>query len=119
MVAEEKKETVKKPNMNEKKVFYLLHLARKARKLQLGFDACERSCGRHHSKLMIIAEDLSKNSRRRIVFLAKEFNIKVISFGTKESFGAAFKLKNIGIICVEDENFAKGLIPLLRQDKGE
>ena len=105
--------------MIEEKIINLLHLARKARKLQLGYDACERSCLSHHAKLVIIAEDLSKNNRRRIMFLAKETNIKLFSFGTKELFGAAFKLKDIGIICVEEENFAKGLIPLLMRDKGE
>ena len=119
MVTEKKKEMVKKSGMKETKVFNLLHLARKAGKLQIGFDACERSCLRNRAKLVIFAEDISKNNRRRVQFLAKNSNTKVIAFGTKKLFAEAFKTKEIGIICVEDENFAGGLIPLLKENKGE
>ncbi|OQX71512.1 MAG: hypothetical protein B6D62_01860 [Candidatus Cloacimonas sp. 4484_275] len=121
MVEKKKKEMVEKSSasVKEKKVLNLLHLARKAGKLQIGFDACERSCLRNRAKLVIFAEDISKNNRRRILFVAKNSNTKAIAFGTKLLFGEAFKAKEIGIICVEDENFVKGLIPLLTESKGE
>ncbi|MCD4796773.1 MAG: hypothetical protein K8R49_06370 [Candidatus Cloacimonetes bacterium] len=37
--------------MDEEKILNLLHIARKAGKLQFGYGACERSCTNGNSKL--------------------------------------------------------------------
>jgi hypothetical protein len=68
----------------EGKIINLLHLARKSGKLQFGFDACEKSCFKGKSRL-----------------------------GTKKLFGESFKTRDVGIISIEDHNFAKGIIRLI------
>lgn len=95
--------------MDEKKVLNLMHMARKAGNVQMGFDACERSCFSRAAKLMIVAIDLADKKKARIKEIADAYNVKYLEFGTKERFGQEFKTRDLGVISVEDINFAKGI----------
>lgn len=95
--------------MDEKKVLNLVHLARKARKVQMGFDTCERACFAGTAKLIIVAEDMAVKKKTKIKDLAEAYNVKIVEFGSKESFGKEFNTRDLGLICVEDSNFAKGI----------
>ena len=95
--------------MEEKKKLNLMHMARKAGKVQMGFDACERSCFSRAAKLMIVAVDLADKKKARLKEIADAYNVKYLEFGSKERFGQEFKTRDLGVICVEDTNFAKGI----------
>lgn len=97
----------------EDKVMNLLHLARKAGKLQFGFDACERSCFSSHAKLVIYASDLSHNTLKNLIEMVQANNVKSIELSTKKNFGSTFKIRETGIITVNDSNFAKGILSLI------
>ncbi len=97
----------------ENKILNLLHLARKAGKLQFGFDACERACFSSHAKLVIYASDLSQNTRKNLIKMVQTNNVKIIELGTKKNFGSAFKIRETGIMTVNDSNFAKGILSLI------
>ncbi len=97
----------------EDKVINLLHMARKARKLKSGFDACERSCFSNDAKLLIYASDLAEKRKKHLLDLANANNVKIIEYGSKPLFGREFKIRDIGIICIEDANFAKGILRLI------
>ncbi len=99
--------------MNEKKIMNLLHLARKAGKIKTGYDACEKSCFIGNSRLMIIASDLAKKTKKSCIAFAGAYNVKVIEFSTKAEISSSFKVREIGIISVEDSNFSKGIIDLV------
>ncbi len=99
--------------MDEEKILNLLHIARKAGKLQFGYGACERSCTNGNSKLVICASDLAENTRKNLKIMADAYNTKIIELGSKKFFGESFKMRDIGIICVEDSNFARGINRLL------
>ncbi|MDP8203081.1 MAG: ribosomal L7Ae/L30e/S12e/Gadd45 family protein [Candidatus Tenebribacter mawsonii] len=92
------------------KVFNLLHMARKAGKLKSGFDACERSCFANNAKLLIYTSDLAEKRKKHLLNLANANNVKIIEYGSKSLFGSEFKIRDIGIICIEDANFAKGIL---------
>jgi len=94
----------------EDKVINLLHIARKARMLKSGYDACERSCFSNDAKLLIYASDLAERSKKHLLDLANANNVKVIEYGSKSLFGSEFKIRDIGIICIEDANLAKGIL---------
>ena len=96
----------------EDKIINLLHMARKARKLKSGYDACERSCLSNDAKLIIYASDLAERTKKHLLNLANANNIKIVEFGSKSLFGREFKIRDIGIICIEDANFAKGILRL-------
>ena len=97
----------------EGKVINLLHLARKAGKLQFGFDACEKSCFKGKSRLVIYVSDLSEKSKRKLISMANAYNTKVIEIGTKGLFGETFKTRDVGILSIENNDFAKGIIRLI------
>ena len=88
----------------------LLHLARKAGKVIFGFDACQRSCLNAKAKLILAAKDLSSRQRSSLKTLAEANNIKFLEFGTKRFLGESFKQRDVGIICIEDRNFANGIV---------
>ncbi len=94
----------------EDKIINLLHMARKARKLKSGYDACERSCFSNNAKLLIYASDLAEKRKNHLFSLANANNIKIVEYGSKSLFGTEFKIRDIGIICIEDANFAKGIL---------
>ncbi|MDP8269228.1 MAG: ribosomal L7Ae/L30e/S12e/Gadd45 family protein [Candidatus Tenebribacter davisii] len=94
----------------EDKVINILHMARKAGKLKSGFDACERSCFSNNAKLIIYASDLAEKRIKNLMNIANASNIKIIKFGSKSLFGKEFNIRDIGIICIEDVNLAKGIL---------
>ncbi|MBC8385308.1 MAG: ribosomal L7Ae/L30e/S12e/Gadd45 family protein [Candidatus Cloacimonetes bacterium] len=111
MVEKIKKE---EQEIKQQKAMNLLHLAMKAGKLQQGFDACERSCNRNFSSLLIMAEDVSERTKKRIIELGKKTNTKTVEFGSLDFFGNAFNKRNIGIISVDDPNFTKGILKWIK-----
>ena len=96
--------------MDEQKVLNLLHMARKAGKVQMGFDACERCCSGGIAKLLIAAEDLAEKKKIKLKELADAYNVKFLVFGLKSRYGQEFKIRDLGVICVEDINFSKGIV---------
>ena len=94
-------------------VLNLLHLTRKAGKLKLGFDACERSILSGKSDLLLFCSDLSQNTQNRLQNLLKKHNTKSKKFGTVSLLGNAFKTKDLGILSIEDKNFASGILRLI------
>lgn len=91
----------------------LLGLANKAGKLKFGMTACYQSCASKRAKLVLIAENLSDNSRKKIEHVIDQQGLKAFSYGTKEKFGLLFNRSNIGLICIEDVNFAAGIEQLM------
>lgn len=96
----------------EDKIINLLHMARKAGKLKSGYDACERSCFSNNAKLLIYASDIAERTKNQLLNMANANNVKIVEFGSKSLFGREFKIRDIGIICIEDTNFAKGILQL-------
>jgi ribosomal protein L7Ae-like RNA K-turn-binding protein len=87
----------------------LLGFANKAGKLKFGISACALSCRARKARLIILANDLSSNTRKKIEPIIIHNGIKNISLGTKEQFGRLFNRKNTGLVCIEDTGFAAGI----------
>lgn len=98
----------------EQKVLNLLHMARRAGKLQMGFSAVERSCFAGKALLLIAAEDLSKSSQRKLEYILNETDVTYIRFGRKALFGESFNIRDVGVICVDDRNIVKGILGVLK-----
>lgn len=92
------------------KIMGLLHLARKAGKISFGFDACERACMNGKGRLILAAKDLAKRQKESLRMIAAANNLKYLEFASKHYLGAAFKVRDVGIICVQDRNFASGIV---------
>lgn len=104
-------------NPLENKVYTLLGFAQKAGKLVSGDDSVFIALNKKNPKLIIVAEDLSENSRKKFeqkLFTAakskkKSTETAVFTFGTKVSLGHAIGKSPRGLVAVMDENFAKAI----------
>ncbi|HEV09574.1 MAG: 50S ribosomal protein L7ae [Sulfurihydrogenibium sp.] len=78
--------------MDERKIDSLLQLSYKARKLTFGYENIDRL---KNIDFLIIASDLSENTKRHIL---KRFKGEIFVYKTKHSLGALFGKKEIGVI---------------------
>lgn len=105
------------------KVYALLGFAQKAGKLVSGDDSVFAALGKKKLKLVIVAEDLSENSRKKFeqklyaVNNEKKRDVKtpVCRFGTKAALGHAIGKSPRGLIAVMDENFAQAIAKKLEE----
>jgi len=102
------KETAEEKKVELADIISLMQMARKAGKLVMGTAACEQSLKRRKAKLCIIASDISERTKKQIIKLVK--HQKVLICGSKSSLGEAFARNELGIITVEDSNFARGIM---------
>ncbi|MFO7897375.1 MAG: ribosomal L7Ae/L30e/S12e/Gadd45 family protein [Candidatus Cloacimonadales bacterium] len=101
-------EATKAKKIELKEIVDLLHFARKAGKLIMGTAASEQSLQRHKAKVCILAEDASARTKTNIMKLSGETPLLICS--SKEELGAQFGRKELGILIVEDGNFAHGIM---------
>ncbi len=105
------------------KVYALLGFAQKAGKLVSGDDSVFVALGKKKLKLVIAAEDLSENSRKKFeqkLYAAnkekkRDAEIAVRTFGTKVALGHAIGKSPRGLIAVVDENFAQAIAKKLEE----
>ncbi len=101
-------EKIKEEKVRLDDIISLLQIANKAGKLALGSSAGEQSLHRNKAKLCILAEDISERTKTQIIKLVK--HQPVLRCGSKTELGEAFARKELGIIIVEDGNFAHGIM---------
>ena len=111
------------PEENEQKVFGLLGLARRARAITIGMDATLAALNKDIAKIILVANDIGKNSLKRINknvdTLATEMDIEktsipLIAFSDTEQLGKVLNKETVSIIGIIDEGFAQGLIKLAK-----
>ncbi len=82
-------------------------LARKAGKLIAGDALCEEAIVRKRARLLLIAEDSSKNTRERFEGLSTKYDIPCITFGTKEEIGHQLGRESYAVVVVLSRPFAE------------
>jgi ribosomal protein L7Ae-like RNA K-turn-binding protein len=88
-----------------KKVLSTLGLARRAGRLNYGFDMVMAGLEKTH--LLLLAEDVAERTARNAEQAAKEWGIPVERLPvTKDQLGASIGTKPVGIIGVADRGFA-------------
>lgn len=87
----------------------MLGFAQKAGKLTAGFCAVVRSIKKKDSKLVIIANDISKKSEKEIKFTADDTVLVIRTEFSIEELSAATG-KKAGIFSVNDERFAAAFL---------
>ncbi len=95
--------------MNDK-VFNYLGLAARGRLLVNGYNTCIFMAGKRKIKLIIIAEDLSENSAKKMIQLATSKNIPYRIYGSKESLSHITGKTDSGIFGITDENITKAIL---------
>ncbi len=86
-----------------------LGLARRAGKLNYGFDMVMAGLGKTY--LMLLAADVAPRTCKNAEAAAGDFEIPVVRLAeSKEQLGAAIGTKPVGIIGVADRGFAASLL---------
>ncbi len=91
----------------ENKVLSYLGFAAKARKLVTGYNTCIYMMEKKKIRLLILAEDLSENSVKKMASAAEKYNVPCKIYGAGEQLSKITGNAGKGIFGITDENFAK------------
>lgn len=103
---------------NKKKVFGLIGLAARARKVVSGEFSTEKSVKSGKSHLVIVSEEASANTRKMFTNMCAYYKVPIVLFGTKEELGHAMGNAFRASLSVEDAGFAKSMAALLEINGG-
>lgn len=101
--------------MDKKGVLTLLGFAQKGKNLAAGEANVEAYLKKGRVCLLLIAEDQSARNQQKWQYLAEDYEIEAILFGTKEELGHAIGLSPRGIVGITDEQMAKAILKKISQ----
>ena len=104
--------------MNDKALSFL-GLAKRAGRITIGCDSVVSSMADGKSKMVIMAEDISNNTKKVILKNAKAYSVHTIIVKYKKDELSPAVGRLAAVISVEDEGFARGLELRLADDKEE
>lgn len=88
----------------------MMGLARKSGNVSFGYDQVVEMIEKNKVQLVIIAEDISENTFKKIISVCETFEIQWIQYGTKEILSNAIGKYNKSIFGINDNNFAKQMV---------
>ena len=99
-----------------RKVNSYLGFAKKSGNLVSGGNTCSFAMAKKKVKLMIVAEDISENSEKKIMKDIRKYNIPCIKYGRSDELSHATGCEGRNVFAVCDENFAK---VIMKEIEGE
>lgn len=105
-------DNVYKPNMERNitsKVFSYIGLAMKGGNLVSGEFACEKAIQSNQAFLVIVADDASKNTKKKFTNKCTYYDVPLYFFGTKQELGKTIGKELRSSIALTDSNLANGL----------
>ncbi|MBD7907090.1 YlxQ family RNA-binding protein [Sporosarcina gallistercoris] len=100
---------------NETKIYQLLGLAARARKLTTGEELVVSEVRAQSAKLVILSEDASDNTNKKLSDKCNSYNVEKHVFGSREALGHAIGKESRVVLAVTDSGFAKKLSSLLNE----
>ena len=99
-----------KRNMNSNKIDSYMGFAAKSGNLVTGYNTCMTPSVRKRIKLLIISEDSSDGTMKKMIKLAKDFNIEYRVFGESQHLSKVTGNSQRYIFGITDANFADVII---------
>lgn len=96
-------------NEKEKNVYNLLGLAKRAGKIVAGEELVIQSIRSKKSFLILITEDASENTFKKVTDKCRTYGIDWIRFGTGEKLGHAMGKERRVVIGIMDKGFAAAI----------
>lgn len=93
-------------NASEDKIFQLLGIAIRAGKVTTGEDLTVREIQARKARLVIISEDASANTAKKISDKCNFFNVEKHVFGSREQLGHAIGKESRVVLAITDAGFA-------------
>ncbi len=82
-------------------------LAMRAGKAVCGAFASEKAVLSGRASVVIAAENIGANNKRRLEGVCAEFGIPLIYHGSADDLSRSVGKKNVPVVCICDDNFAK------------
>lgn len=101
--------------MNKKIISYL-GFAKKSGNLMSGINTCTFAMARRKAKLIIIAEDISENSEKKIMKEIRKHNVKHVKYGTIDELSHAVGSSGRSVFAICDNNFTKVILEQIYGD---
>jgi ribosomal protein L7Ae-like RNA K-turn-binding protein len=98
----------------ENKIYQIIGLCQKARKLVAGEFACKQSVMQQTALLVIVATDASDNTKKLFKDKCSYRNILCIEWGTKEQLGKFLGKEIRAVVSILDEGFANKISEMLK-----
>ncbi len=99
---------------------YLLGLARKAGRIQVGEEPAGALCRARKAKLLLLAADAAGNTARRAEYFAQVGNVPLVRLPcSKEELGRAVGRSNCALAALSDAGLAASLLEKLARDDPE
>lgn len=95
--------------MNRKIISYL-GFAKKAGKVVTGVNTCTITMAKGKVKLMILAEDISENSEKKIMKEIRRNNVEYIKLGTIDEMSRAVGQEGRSVFGICDKGFAEVIL---------
>ena len=101
--------------MDERRLYQILSLAKKAGAIKDGEYACEKTIRSYQAELVIVAADASDNTKKKFTDMAAFRKIPLMTAGEKESLGRCIGKQERAVIVVTDSGFGDSIRKYNRQ----
>ena len=102
--------------MTKQKILQLLGLATRARMTITGEELAVNEVRKGKAKLVILAEDASENTSKKLHDKCKTYKVDLHVFGTRSELGHAIGKEERVVIAITDSGFAKKLTSLFDEN---
>ena len=102
--------------MKRSKIESYLGFARKAGKVVSGYHKCLYMLSKKSVKLIILADDVSQNTKDKFFHQCEKSGIPCVSFGTIESLSQVTSNDGRGVYGITDGGFAQAIIKEIDND---
>lgn len=97
-------------------MFSYIGLAMKSGNLVSGGFATEKAVKDYKAKVVIAADDLSENSRKKYDQMCEYYHVPMFYYGTKEELGHAIGKEYRAVLAIVDQGLAKAVIQSINQE---
>jgi len=102
--------------MNRKIISYL-GFAKKSGNLVAGVNTCTFALKKGKVKLMVLAEDISENSEKKIMKEIRRYGVNYVKYGNSDEMSHAIGSEGRNVFAICDDNFAKVICDVIDQEK--
>lgn len=105
--------------MKRSKLESYMGFAARARKLFTGYNTCVFMAEKRRLRVLILAEDLSENSKEKMIKAAKQYRVPYRIYGSMEALSHATGTEGKGIFGIADENLANAILSDIDRQSSE
>jgi len=119
------KESVKPPSIEgivaeldqkiNRKISSLLGMARKSGLVAAGFDSAIEAAMRDTAGLVIMAQDLSENTKKKAMEEGAGFTGRLVEYSTKDMLGSMLGMDPVGIVFIKNKELSDSLKKEIRR----